>query len=76
MKTPEIIYISETSGRIFTEQEMQNTYNNNANKSSYPDFETWISAMISNGIYKKEKVIGKLKHNNNEPAILKGNDIL
>ena len=76
MKNMETIYINETSGRIFAEQEIKSTYENNANKSSYPNFEIWINAMISNRIYKKEKVVEKLKHNNNEHGIFNGRDIL
>lgn len=46
-------YEEPLAGRTFTEKQMKEVYRDMADKSEYPDFETWFIDMLKSGVFEE-----------------------
>lgn len=44
-------YEEPFNGRTFTEEQMYEVYRDMADKTEYPDFETWLFDMVKSGVF-------------------------
>jgi hypothetical protein len=48
-----VTYEEPLKGRVFGEKQIHEVYRDMADKTEYPDFETWKADMLKSGVFEK-----------------------